>query len=104
QQQHGVAVDDVPLYVAKKRAITVTIEADAKRKIGALSVSLTYGLCHHFRMQRSAIGVDVASVGGNVDEFSIRTGTAKHLGRKRCGGAVGAVYEHLQALQASFAN
>src|SRR5437868_4772391 len=75
------------------RAIAIAVEGDAERDLVA---GIGDRLGNDFGMQRAAAGVNVAAVGLGVHEFGGNAAPRQQLGRKRAGGAVGAVHQHMQ--------
>ncbi len=93
QKHHRVAVDDVPIAVGKEGAISIAIKADPK-----IGFAANHFAGHRFRIQRSAILVNVAAVGSGMNDFCLESGALKDFGREWRRRAIGAVHNHFQAL------
>ena len=93
-EQHGVAVDELPFVIDQDRAIAVAVERDAEAE-----AVVPHEFGERFRMRRSAMQVDVASVGLVADHGDVEAELAEQTRRDGRRGAVRAVERDAGAAQ-----
>ena len=102
-QQNGVAVDHVALRAGQHAAVGVAVESDAQIRAARLHFA-----GHVLRMQRAAVGVDVAAVGRDVEQGDVvapvAIQTPEELRRNGRGRAVGAIGHDLQVRERKAGN
>ena len=90
-----VAVDDLALLVDDHDAVGVAVERDAD--VGA---HLAHLVAQRLRRGRAALVVDVAAVGLDADLDDLGAQLPQRLGRHLVAGAVGAIDDDAQAVEA----
>ena len=81
--------------VGEKRAVGIAIKADTK-----ISFARHHFRGHGFRMQRTAFFVDVAPIGGAVNDVRLQAAAREDLRRQRARGPIGAVNHGMETLRA----
>ena len=94
QRHQLIAVDNLPAPVDGEHAIAVAVEGEAQ---GVAAGDHLLGERVHVR--GAAPCVDVAPVGGCGDHTHARAEASEDLGRDLVGGAVGAVEQHIEAIE-----
>src|SRR5215813_2226350 len=97
-QQDAVSVDHSAVGVGKQGAIGVSVKRNAQVK-RAWPLSNLSG--NGFRMQGSALLVDILPVWRCIDKCCLYPQSAEQLWRLGGGGPIGAIYQHSQVFHFS---
>ena len=95
EEEDVVAVEDAPLAVGEHRAIGVAVEGQPE-----VGPGLHDGFGHGIRMEGAAARVDVVPVGGDGERDHVGPGAPERLRRDPEGGAVRAVDDDPEAVEA----
>src|SRR5579883_144011 len=99
QQKNGVSIDDPAVSIGKEGAVCVSIKGHSDVRSARLC------FCgHNFRMQRAAIGIDIAAVRRGMSEISCAAEMREKLRRDSGSRSVRAVEHKMQAIQAQIRN
>src|SRR5579883_3074766 len=95
KEQGAVAIDDLAAAGDEDGAIGIAVEGDAE-----LGVVLDDGGAGGFEVERATAEVDIAAVGGVADGDDFGAEAAEELGREAAGGAVAAIDDQADAIEA----
>ena len=98
QREDLVAVDDLTALVGQDQPVGVAVERDAE--VGAVGEDVGAEI---FRVGRAAVAVDVGAVGVAADPDDVGAQLTQRGGRDLVGGAVRAIDDDLEAVEAQAA-